>query len=471
MNFGFAKRPAELAMMLVAGASLAALAYNVGSVLSGSDAADPFKNTTILCDELQAEALGLPDLLKNQTGATEYWSATPHPDRDRSFIAIRDLGDDKKQGTQVGSRFIIQRTPPEPMGKGSWDGILDADGGWNHGQWPFSVRVGSGGTGWWPRILKGSTIVQECRPGGNGITGGSLLAVGIVAYAPDPVLEALVLVSIFLFAVTVVVAVRIARARLTEDLRHDLGYMLAAIDSSFPSLQQPNFSGEEIKARLASFGETLKNFKLAVDSGREYVSEPSLVALSPLLTHLLTPVFMDDESEEPDRLVISTDSDGISRSVPVAVDCLPADLEIVCWKDPLDRVLVNLLVNAARAARAAGDDGRVHVKVRESSGNVRIVVRNNGEEFPAAVLKSFRRPFHLRAGPTGMGLTVVLRVVRKHGGTARIGNRMNPETGNREAEVEIVLPKVARRNRFRKFRGILRRGIRGRPKDENSATG
>ena len=471
MIFDFVKRPAELAMMLVAGVSLAALSYSVGSALRGDSAADPFKDTTILCNDMREGGFRLAGQPEGLLDAVGDCRVVPHPKRDGSFVAACNLGDDKKRGRQTEGRFIIQRTPPEPTGKSSWDGILNSDGGWNHGEWRVSVKVGSGGTGWLPRILKGSTTVQECRPGGSGITDGSLLAVGVVAYAPDLVLEALVLVFIILFAVTVIAAVRIAQVQLTGELRHDLGNMLAVIESSIPSLHQSSFNEEEIRKRLISFGEALKNFRLAVDTGREYVNQPSLVSLNSRLMLVLTPVFGEDESDEPDRLVISFDGGGIDQSVPVTVDCLPPDLTIECWKEPLDRVLVNLLVNAARAANAAGEDGRVHVKVRESSGNVRIVVGNNGERFPDAVLKSFGRPFHLRAGATGMGLTVVHRVVRKHGGTARIGNRLNPETGSREAEAEIVLPRLAKRTLFRRLRNALRRGIRGRPDRDTTGTG
>ena len=471
MKFGFAKRPVELAMILIAGVSMAALSYNVTATFSGNDPLNPFKETTDTCNEVPKGGVLNAAQLEILSGAAVGCSVAPHPRRGHTFTAACNQVGDKRQPRQADDSFVVQRIPPEPRGKKDWEGILNSDGSWNHDEWPVSVKVGSGGTGWLPRILKGSTTVQECRAGGNGNADGSLLAVGAVAYAPDQVLEALVLVFIILLAVTVIVAVRIAQAQLTGDLQHDLANMLTAVDSSFPSLQQPNFSGEEIRARLASFAETLKNFKLAVDSGREYVIEPSLVALKPMLTTLLTAVFEDDGSEVPDRLVISFEDDGINQPIPVAVDCLPSDLEMECWKDPLNRVLVNLLVNAARAATAAGDDGQVHVKVRESSGNVRIVVRNNGERFSDPVLKSFRRPFGLRASPTGMGLTVIYRVARKHGGRARIGNRMNPETGDQEAEVEVVLPRVAKRTRFRKLRGILRRSIRGWLKGDIAATG
>lgn len=458
-------------MILVAGVSLAAFSYNVIGTLSGNVALNPFKDTTDTCNELLKGGVLSDTQLEILSGAAEGCSVVPHPRRDSAFTAACNLVGEQGQRVLAEGGYISQSIPPKQGGKKSWDGVLDSDGGLNLDQWTVSLKVGREGTGWLPRILKGSTTVQECRRGINGGPDGSLLRVGVVTHASDPVLEAFVFVFIILSTVSVIVALRIAHAQLIGDLRHDLGNMLAAVESSFPSLQQPNFSGEEIRARLASFGETLKNFKLAVDSGREYVGEPSFVQLKPMLTKLLTAEFKDDGSEVPDRLVISFDKDDVNQSVPVAIDCLPYDLAIECWKDPIDRVLVNLLVNAARAATAAGDGGWVHVKVREGYGFVRIVVRNSGEEFPDAVLKSFRWPFGLRASPIGMGLTVIHRVARKHGGMARIGNRMNPETCNREAEVEVVLPMEVNRSRFRKQRDILRRSIRGWPKGENPATG
>lgn len=102
----------------------------------------------------------------------------------------------------------------------------------------------------------------------------------------------------------------------------------------------------------------------------------------------------------------------------------------------LERVLVNLLANARRAA---GERGRIWVEGEERAGRVTIRVRDDGPGFPAHVLAQGDRAVIIDAAGHGLGLGVCRRLVEAVGGALRLGAA---PTGG--AEVEVALPAARR---------------------------
>ncbi len=92
------------------------------------------------------------------------------------------------------------------------------------------------------------------------------------------------------------------------------------------------------------------------------------------------------------------------------------------WFDfkKLDRAFYNLLQNACEAAPA--QSGRVDVTARSVNHHIEISVTDNGPGIPEAIREEIFQPFatYGKEGGTGLGLAVVQKIVRDHGGQVKV---------------------------------------------------
>jgi signal transduction histidine kinase len=90
----------------------------------------------------------------------------------------------------------------------------------------------------------------------------------------------------------------------------------------------------------------------------------------------------------------------------------------LAWFDPrkLERALYNLLLNACEAA--PGGEGRVQVTIGRAGASVTIAVSDNGPGIAEAIREKLFHPFvsYGKENGTGLGLTVVHKIVQDHGG-------------------------------------------------------
>jgi signal transduction histidine kinase len=88
------------------------------------------------------------------------------------------------------------------------------------------------------------------------------------------------------------------------------------------------------------------------------------------------------------------------------------------WFDSrkLERALYNLLLNACEAA--PGSEGRVQVEIERTGSSVTIAVADNGPGIADAIQDKLFHPFVSfgKENGTGLGLTVVQKIVQDHGG-------------------------------------------------------
>jgi len=79
-------------------------------------------------------------------------------------------------------------------------------------------------------------------------------------------------------------------------------------------------------------------------------------------------------------------------------------------------VFHNLLVNACEAV--PHDSGRVEVQVKKIPEGVRVRVADNGPGIPEEIRSRLFEPFvsHGKENGTGLGLSVVQKIVQDHGG-------------------------------------------------------
>ncbi len=94
-----------------------------------------------------------------------------------------------------------------------------------------------------------------------------------------------------------------------------------------------------------------------------------------------------------------------------------------CYVDPgkLQRTIQNLVINACEAI-AGQPDGRVKVDVRAAGEALELRVSDNGRGINETVRNSAFEPFvsHGKENGTGLGLTVVQKIVADHGGQVSI---------------------------------------------------
>ena len=107
------------------------------------------------------------------------------------------------------------------------------------------------------------------------------------------------------------------------------------------------------------------------------------------------------------------------------------------WFDfkKLDRVFYNLLQNACEAA--SSESGKVEVTAMGLDNQVEISILDNGPGIPEAVREDIFQPFVTcgKEGGTGLGLAVVQKIVRDHGGTIRVAS-----TGPAGTRFTLILP-------------------------------
>lgn len=102
----------------------------------------------------------------------------------------------------------------------------------------------------------------------------------------------------------------------------------------------------------------------------------------------------------------------------------------LAWFDArkLERALFNLLLNACEAA--PGDRGRVQVTIERSDSSLSLAVADNGPGVPEEIRDRLFHPFVSfgKENGTGLGLTVVQKIVQDHGGSVTMERTRDART-------------------------------------------
>lgn len=126
----------------------------------------------------------------------------------------------------------------------------------------------------------------------------------------------------------------------------------------------------------------------------------------------------------------------------IAIDRqVPGDLpELFIDREQMKRVFINLFENAVEAM---GGNGRISVSAKINTGNMaQIVVADEGPGIsPEDMPKLFQPDFSRKKKKSGLGLAIVLRIVKEHGGSIRVEPN-NPQGAKftLELPVKAVLP-------------------------------
>lgn len=123
----------------------------------------------------------------------------------------------------------------------------------------------------------------------------------------------------------------------------------------------------------------------------------------------------------------------LARGVTLELPQLDETVAVLADQSGLQRVLVNLIVNAAEASEAGQT---VQVEVAPAAGEMLTIhIRDHGAGIPDAVMERIFEPFFTtKPCGTGLGLTIAHRLVEAFGGRLSAANR--PAGG---AELTIAL--------------------------------
>jgi signal transduction histidine kinase len=151
----------------------------------------------------------------------------------------------------------------------------------------------------------------------------------------------------------------------------------------------------------------------------------------------------DSFTEKSDTIDLSALVEGIvddltDVGIEVAADVKPG-IYIMCRPHSLTRAIRNLAENGAKYGQ------RSRILLEEDSGNVRIIVDDDGPGIPEEKIEKAFQPFvrleesrSRDTGGSGLGLAITRSIVLNHGGEVTLANR--PEGGLRAT---ITLPKLA----------------------------
>jgi signal transduction histidine kinase len=198
--------------------------------------------------------------------------------------------------------------------------------------------------------------------------------------------------------------------RMASSISHDLRHSLAAIVANAEFLCESRLSSEQREELYQEVRAAVNQMTDLIDSLLEF--SRTRESLRP--TH-------GSVRESVNRAVQAIRLHPEFHAIRIAVREQGSNTG---WFDPrkLERALFNLLLNACEAV--AADSGSVEIEIAEVRNGVEIRVKDNGRGVPALVRETLFEPFvsHGKENGTGLGLTVVQKIVQDHGGVVSVEN-------------------------------------------------
>ena len=196
--------------------------------------------------------------------------------------------------------------------------------------------------------------------------------------------------------------------RMASSISHDLRHSLAAIVANAEFLCEANLNPEQREELYQEVRVAVNQMTDLIDSLLEFsrTRESLHPAYGKVQQSVERAVQLMHRHPDFGRVQIAVYGNG---------DCAG-------WFDArkLERALYNLLLNACEAVPAEG--GRVEVELANIPHGVQIRIADNGRGIPEAVRGSLFEPFVSlgKENGTGLGLTVVQKIVQDHGGEVSV---------------------------------------------------
>jgi signal transduction histidine kinase len=192
--------------------------------------------------------------------------------------------------------------------------------------------------------------------------------------------------------------------RMASSISHDLRHSLAAVVANAEFLLESRLSSEQRE-------ELYQEVRIAVNQ----------------MTELIDSLLEFSRTRESLRLTHANLKDSVERVVQAirthprfhqALISIHQQGDCSGWFDTrkLERAFYNLLLNACEAT--SGEDGRIGIELIQAGDGIQIRVSDNGRGIPEAIRGRLFEPFVSvgKENGTGLGLTVVQKIVQDHGG-------------------------------------------------------
>ena len=214
--------------------------------------------------------------------------------------------------------------------------------------------------------------------------------------------------------------------RMASSVSHDLRHSLAAVVANAEFLCESRLSTDQRE-------ELYQEIRVAVNQMTELID--SLLEFSRTRESLRRTY--GSVKESVDRVVQAVRTHPRVQAVRITVR---QEGNSTGWFDTkkLERAFYNLLLNACEAI--TGQDGRIDIDLREISGGLQIRLSDNGRGIPESIRGKLFEPFisYGKENGTGLGLTVVQKIIQDHGGDVVV-----EETSIEGTVFRITLPMVS----------------------------
>jgi signal transduction histidine kinase len=192
--------------------------------------------------------------------------------------------------------------------------------------------------------------------------------------------------------------------RMASSISHDLRHSLAAIVANAEFLCESRLSSDQRE-------ELYQEVRVAVNQMTDLID--SLLEFS-RTRESLRPAY-GNVKDSVERVVAAIRSHPEFHPIRISIS---QEGNSSGWFDPrkLERALYNLLLNSCEAVVPEG--GRIHVGLTQVQGGIEVRVSDNGRGIPEVIRGQLFEPFisHGKENGTGLGLTVVQKIVQDHGG-------------------------------------------------------
>jgi signal transduction histidine kinase len=192
--------------------------------------------------------------------------------------------------------------------------------------------------------------------------------------------------------------------RMASSISHDLRHSLAAVMANAEFLCETQLNSGQREDLYAEIRIAVNQMTDLIESLLEFSRtrqsmRPAFGDVKDVVEHSIQMVKAHPEYQ---RIRVRVTTDGSSEG----------------WFDfkKLERVILNLLLNACEVVPA--DGGKIEIELRRNGGNLEVRITDNGPGIPEIVRDRLFDPFvsHGKENGTGMGLTVVQKIVQDHGG-------------------------------------------------------
>jgi signal transduction histidine kinase len=126
------------------------------------------------------------------------------------------------------------------------------------------------------------------------------------------------------------------------------------------------------------------------------------------------------------QIIVLLEPQAILNNIQLMTRSLPDQLYINASENHMKQVFINIIKNAIEAMPNGGE---IIVEVKQTDGQVRVSITDQGFGIPEEHLTKLGEPFFsTKQTGTGLGLAITHQIVENHGGTIKISSKLGEGT-------------------------------------------